>query len=77
MTTVGTGTYRYEYIQDFPRLPVGQTFGIVSTVATDSQDHVYVFQRTEQPVMVFDRDGTYLTTWGSGIITDPHGLSIA
>ena len=37
MTTVGTGKYRYEFIQDFPKLPAGQSFGIVSTVATDSQ----------------------------------------
>lgn len=77
MTTVGTGSYRYEYIQDFPKLPAGQAFGIVSTVATDSQDRVYVFQRTDHPVVVFDRDGTYLTAWGIGAITDPHGLSIA
>ena len=77
MTTVGTGKYRYEFIQDFPKLPAGQSFGIVSTVATDSQDRVYVFQRTDHPVAVFDRDGNYLTSWGIGAITDPHGLSIA
>ena len=77
MTTVGTGSYRYEYIQSFPKLPAGQEFRIVSTVATDSYDRVYVFQRTDHPVVVFDCDGTYLTAWGIGAITDPHGLSIA
>ena len=59
MTQVGTGKYTYELIQDFPKLPAGQSLGIVSTVATDSQDRVYVFQRTNPPVMVFDRDGNY------------------
>jgi hypothetical protein len=49
MTTVGTGTYRYEYLQDFPKLPAGQVFGIVNTVATDSQDCLYVFQCTDHP----------------------------
>jgi len=59
MTQVGTGKYTYELIQGFPKLPAGQSLGIVSTVATDSQDRVYVFQRTNPPVMVFDRDGNY------------------
>jgi DNA-binding beta-propeller fold protein YncE len=46
------------------------------TVATDSQDRVYVFQRTDHPVVVFDHDGNYLNAWGIGAITDPHGTSI-
>ena len=77
MTTVGSGKYTYELVQDFPRLPDGETLGVVSTVATDSQDRVYVFQRTDIPVMVFDRDGNYLSRWGIGAIADPHGMTIA
>ena len=76
MTRVGTGTYTYELIQDFPKLPAGEALGVVSTVATDSQDRVYVFQRQDPPVMVFDRDGNYLNRWGIGAITDPHGMTI-
>jgi hypothetical protein len=40
MAQVGTGKYTYELIQDFPKLPSGQSLGIVSTVATESQDRV-------------------------------------
>ena len=76
MTQVGTGKYTYELIQDFPKLPPGESLGIVSTVATDSQDRVYVFQRQDPPVMVFDRHGNYLNCWGIGAITDPHGMTI-
>jgi DNA-binding beta-propeller fold protein YncE len=76
MTTVGSGKYTYELIQDWPKLPPGEALGIVSTVATDSQDRVYVFQRQDPPVMVFDRDGNYLNRWGIGAITDPHGMTI-
>ena len=64
MTTHGSGTYTYEMIQDWPKLPAGESLGIVSTVATDSQNRVYVFQRTDPPVMVFDRDGNFLNSWG-------------
>src|SRR5260370_34922483 len=76
MTQVGTGKYTYELIRDFPKLPPGETFGMVSRAATDSQDRVYVFQRKDPPVVVFDREGKYLGAWGSGEVTDPHGLKI-
>jgi DNA-binding beta-propeller fold protein YncE len=76
MTKVGTGDYTYELIPDFLKLPNGEKFGLVSRVGTDSQDRVYVFQRKDPPVVVFDKDGTYLGAWGTGEVTDPHGLKI-
>jgi len=76
MAQVGTGKYTYEVIHDFFKLPAGQTFGMISRVAADAQDRIYVFQRKDPPVVVFDRDGKYLGAWGSGEVTDPHGLKI-
>ena len=76
MTQVCTGAHTYELIPDFLKLPAGEKFGVVSRVATDSHDRVYVFQRKNPPVLVFDRDGTYLNAWGTGEVTDPHGLKI-
>ena len=77
MTTVGTDKYTYELVQDWAKLPQGWTFGLVSAVATDSQERVYIFQRIDPPVVVFDRQGNYLSSWGSGVITDPHGFNIS
>jgi hypothetical protein len=68
--------YKYELIRDFCKLPAGQEFGLVSRVAADDQDRIYVFQRKDPPVVMFDRDGKYLGAWGSGEVTDPHGLKI-
>jgi len=68
--------YTYELVRDFCKLPEGQSFGLVSRVAADAQDRIYVFQRKGPPVVVFDRDGKYLGAWGSGEVTDPHGLKI-
>jgi NHL repeat len=76
MTQIGSGTYTYELIRDFCKLPAGQTFGLVSRVAADDEDRIYVFQRKDPPVVIFDRDGKYLGAWGSGEVTDPHGLKI-
>ena len=69
-------TPTYELIRDFLKPPSDQPLGIVSRVATNSQDRVYVFQRKNPPVMVFDRDGNFLSAWGTGEVTDPHGLKI-
>jgi len=75
-TTVGSGTYQYELNESWAKLPTGWTWGQVSAVATDSQDRVYAFQRKDPPVVVFDRDGNYLTSWGHSAIKDPHGIAI-
>jgi len=56
MTTVGSGSYQYEVMESWAKLPAGWTFGPVSAVATDSRDRVYAFQRKDPPVVVFDRD---------------------
>jgi len=76
MATVGTGKYQYELIENWAKLPPGQTFGTTSAVATDSSDRVYVFQRKDPPMMIFNRDGTYLNCWGIGAFADPHGIYI-
>ena len=76
MTSVGSGEFTYEQVQDFAKLPPGMSFGKIPSVATDSQDRLYVFQRSAIPTLIFDRDGNYLNCWGSGIMTDPHGLTI-
>jgi peptidylglycine monooxygenase len=46
----------------------------VSDVAVDSHDRVYLFQRSDPPVIVFDPSGAYVRSWGSGAILDPHGI---
>ena len=77
MTTVGTGKYTYNLIEDWAKLPSGEDFAMVSAVATDSQDRVYAFQRKDPPVVVFDRDGKFLSSWGNGSFLFPHGIYIA
>jgi DNA-binding beta-propeller fold protein YncE len=76
MTQLGSGEYRYQLVRDFLKPPPGEAFGIVSRVATDSRDRIYVFQRKDPPVVVFDADGKYLGAWGSGEVADPHGMKI-
>ncbi len=72
----GSGDFRYEPVEGWGRLPEGWTLKEVAAVATDSQDRVYVFNRGEHPICVFDRDGRFLGSWGEGLFTRAHGLHI-
>lgn len=76
MAQLGAGKHTYELIRDWPKMPKGESLGVVSRVATDSQDRVYVFQRKDPPVVVFDRDGNYLSCWGIGAVKEAHGMKI-
>ena len=48
---VGQGQHRYELVEDWEQLPQGWRHGDVAGVATDSQDRVYVFNRSEHPLI--------------------------
>ena len=38
--------------------------------------NVFVFNRGEHPVIVFDRQGRFLRSWGEGLFVRPHGITI-
>jgi hypothetical protein len=42
---VGTGKYTYELVENFAKLPDGESFGLISRVTADSRNRLYVFQR--------------------------------
>jgi DNA-binding beta-propeller fold protein YncE len=73
---VGTGEFTYRIVDDWAKLPPGWRLGDVAAVAVDRRDQVYVFHRREHPLIVFDRDGNYLRSWGDGIFHRPHGIHL-
>jgi DNA-binding beta-propeller fold protein YncE len=76
MTRVGGGAFRYEALARWGELPAGWDLVEVAAVAADSRDRVYVFNRGEHPVVVFDRDGRFLGSWGEGVFVRAHGLTV-
>ncbi|MCZ6635428.1 MAG: peptidyl-alpha-hydroxyglycine alpha-amidating lyase family protein [bacterium] len=72
----GSGAYTYEVEEGWYKLPEGWSFGWIPAVAVDSQDRVYVYSRSEHPMVVFDREGHFLTSWGEDVLDDAHGLYI-
>ena len=72
----GQGTHQYTVEENWWTLPEGWEFGWIPAVAVDSQDRVYVYSRSEHPMVVFDRNGNFIDSWGDDILKDAHGILI-
>jgi hypothetical protein len=72
----GSGEFRYEVVDNWAKRPKTWPFTDVVGVGIDSQDRVYVFNRSPHPVMVFNKDGNFIRSWGEGIFLRPHGVFI-
>ena len=73
---LGPHKIEYEVIEGWERMPEGWSFVEVAGVACDSKDRVYVFNRGEHPVIVFDKEGKFQNAWGEGMFVGPHGIFI-
>jgi hypothetical protein len=78
MAVLGSGEFTYEVSgENWGKLPEGWFYREATSVDVDSKDNVYVFNRGNHPMIVFDREGNVLRSWGEGIFTNPHGVTIA
>jgi DNA-binding beta-propeller fold protein YncE len=73
---VGSGKFRYEAVAGWEQLPPGWSFVEVAGIATDSRGRLYVFNRGDHPVIVFERDGRFIASWGEGLFKRAHGIHI-
>jgi len=69
----GNDEYRYEQVENWAKLPEGWSFLDVGGIAVDTEDRVYVFNRSHHPMIVFDSRGNFLTSWGENFFNRPHG----
>jgi len=81
MPTFGRGEYRYAVVEDWEQLPEGWKHADVAGVATDARDRVYLFTRDTPRVIVYERDGRFVTSWGEGHFHDKpagsaHGITV-
>src|ERR1043166_1167693 len=73
---VGSGEFQYTVDQSWAKFPATGPDGEAVGVACDSKDRVYVFLRGPKPVLVFERDGKPIGSWGDEAFTRPHGMFI-
>jgi len=67
MAIVGDGAYAYAPVENWAKLPPGWSFKEIGGVGVDKNDNVYVFNRGEHPMLVFDREGHFLRSFGEGL----------
>lgn len=71
---VGSGRHTYRVHDDWARVPAHIDLR-PAAVAVDSNDRVYAFNRgKDHPVVVFERDGSFVTSWGAGQFSFPHAI---
>ena len=79
MTTavkLGQGAHTYLNDTEWARPPAGVGWNEIAGVAIGSDDRVYVFARGDHPVIVFESDGTFVTSWGQGLFANPHAITL-
>src|ERR1019366_38294 len=78
MTAImGNGDFKYAVESGWGKLPEGWDLADVGGIAVDGRDHVYVFNRGGHPMIVFDRDGNFLHSWGENVVKWPHATHLA
>ena len=66
----------YRPVEKWGALPDGMSFVEATSVAVDTNDDVYVFNRGKHPVIVFDRAGRFKRTWGENMFRRAHGITV-
>jgi len=63
------GEHRYKLVEGWEKLPAN--FKHLDCVGTgvDANDRVYLITRSDARVIVYERDGTFVTAWGEGVFT--------
>jgi uncharacterized protein (DUF924 family) len=83
---IGSGDYRYRFRRNWAKPPRWWNFGDTDVAgppqtsvkgATAANGDVYVLSRAAHPVMVFDAEGRFVTSWGEGEFSSfVHGMTI-
>ena len=78
LTFAAFGQSQYRLVENWVQFPAGVTkWGAATGVDVDSHDNVYVLNRNEaMPIMVFDKNGRFLRSWGQGLFKTTHFLRV-
>lgn len=74
---IQVGTQTFEWVRGWGGLPEGKTLGNThGCIVVDREDRIYLNTDTEDAVVVFDRDGKVLKTWGKELAGGLHGMAL-
>jgi sugar lactone lactonase YvrE len=72
----GEGTHSYKLVDNWAKYPEGWYLLDVPQIAVDAKDRVYAINRGAHSVMIFDRTGKLLSSWGEGLFKRAHGIHV-
>lgn len=74
---LGTGHHKYEWLPDWAKLPDGLKMGNThGCIITDSKGRVYINTDTENAVMIFEANGSYVGSWGKELAGGLHCMTL-
>src|SRR4051812_23442296 len=70
--------FDFRPVSGWGRPPAGHDAGEISDVAIGARDRVYLLARKPVEVIVCERDGTLVDSWGADFLGDrSHGIAVA
>jgi DNA-binding beta-propeller fold protein YncE len=60
----------------WPQKPESFTWGAMSGVTVDAEDRVYIFNRSEPTVQVYERDGALVRSWSTANPSGTHHIKL-
>jgi NHL repeat len=71
----GSGSLQFELVEGWEHLPNGWSHADVAGVCSDSSGNVVLYCRGDHPVIIYDREGRFLDSWGEGQFSyRTHGM---
>jgi DNA-binding beta-propeller fold protein YncE len=72
----GAGKYQYELVDGWAKLPENWSLLDIGGIAIDKEDRIYVLNRGDHPIVLLDRNGNLVNSWGQGFFKRAHGSCI-
>jgi streptogramin lyase len=66
----------YHEVAQWAKLPSGVAWGGVISVDPAPNGDIWVFHRSDPPILQFDQSGAVVKSFGAGLFVQPHGMSV-
>ena len=73
---MGSGDHTFEAVEGWGFLPDGVKYGFTHGVAVDSQQRIIIHNASRDSVIILDRDGRFVKSWGPEFKNGAHGLQL-
>ncbi|MCZ8511721.1 hypothetical protein O9H85_04645 [Paenibacillus filicis] len=71
---IGSASHCYQVLEGWGQLPQDIKYGYTHGICVDDEDRVYVHHTGKEAIIVLDKDGRFLTSWGAEFEGGAHGF---